>query len=168
MRLGTKMAVLVVVVLAIVPISLAYLSNTPNGGSLKVYVADKPVASVSAVYITFTEVALHNNVSGWTNYSVGTSTINILGLTTTNASLLKSIALQPATYTMIRLYIQNVTVVLNGVPTAFRLSAPFAFINHPFNVQAFSTTSINIDFHLTQCLNEHSLVFTPHVGYTVS
>lgn len=168
MRTGSKIAVLVFVVLAIVPATLAYVNSSPNDGTVSIYVHDKPTASASAVYITFSSVSLHSNKTGWNNYTVPTTTINIQGLSTTNESLLKSITLLADHYTMIRLYIQNVSVIIGGVNYAFKLSAPFAFINKPFTVQQFSTTTISIDFNLDECLNLHAHMFTPHIGYTFS
>ena len=83
-----------------------YYNNTSTTGHMVVSVADAPVMSdVGAVYISFSAVELHSNTSGWTNYSVPSTTINILGLTTTNASLLTNITLHSGTYTTIRLFI---------------------------------------------------------------
>lgn len=143
------------------------LTSTQNTGSVAISVADAPVqSSVTAVNITFSSVALHSNTTGWQNYSVSKTTVDILGLTTTNASLLSTIKLHTGTYNMIRLYITNVTVEVSNVNENFTLNAPFAFINHPFNVSNNKSTSVVIDFHLNQDLNLNAKVFTPDVGYT--
>lgn len=145
----------------------SYFESSQNSGHMAISVADAPVPGVSGVFITFTNVSIHSNTSGWVNYSVSSHTINILNLTTTNASLLTNVTLHAATYTMIRLYIKNVTVDLLGAKVNFTLNAPFVFINHPFRVTAHSNQEIMIDFNLNQDLNINSDVFTPNVGFTV-
>ena len=137
-------------------------------GHVAMKVADAPNSSVSGVFITFSDVSLHNNASGWTNYSVKSTTVNILGLTATNASLLTNITLSAGTYTMIRLFITNVTVDMLGVNISFSLHAPFAFINHPFKVSAHGNLNVVIEFNLSQDLSLTSKVFTPNVGIVVS
>ncbi|MHB8359621.1 MAG: DUF4382 domain-containing protein [Thermoplasmataceae archaeon] len=143
-----------------------YYTNTITTGHMAVSVADAPVMSgVGAVYISFSAVELHSNTSGWTNYSVPSTTINILGLTTTNASLLTNITLHSGTYTTIRLFINSITVEILGANISFTMASKFAFINHPFTVSAHSTTGIIIDFNLNQDLNLNSRMFTPSVGF---
>ncbi len=143
-----------------------YYNNTSTTGHMAVSVADAPVMSgVGAVYISFSAVELHSNTSGWTNYSVPSTTINILGLTTTNASLLTNITLHSGTYTTIRLFIDSITVEIPGANISFTMASKFAFINHPFTVSAHSTTGIIIDFNLNQDLNLNSRMFTPSVGF---
>ncbi len=144
-----------------------YAQTTQGTGSMAISVADSPIlSSVSAVNITFSTVALHSNTSGWSNYTLSKKTVDIYGLTTTNASLLSNISLHNGTYTMIRLYVTNVTVTIAGISYNFTLQAPFAFINHPFTISNNKTTNVVIDFHLSQDLNLNSKVFTPNVGYT--
>ena len=146
-----------------------YAKNTQETGNMAISVADAPILStVAAVNITFSNVALHSNSTGWTNYTVSKQNVDILGLTTTNASLLSNISLKTGTYTMIRLYITNVTVVIAGISYNFSLKAPFAFVNHPFIVSNNQTTKIVIDFNLSQDLNLNAKVFTPSVGFTQS
>lgn len=144
-----------------------YGANHSNG-TLDISVYDAPSPAVSAVYITFTNVSLHGNQTGWTNYSVGTQTVNILGLTATNASLLKGISLSAQKYTQIRLYIQSVNVTVNGANVSFNLASHYGFINKPFNVNPNSTTTISFAFNLNQDLNLNAKIFTPSVGSTVS
>ncbi|MGP6240254.1 DUF4382 domain-containing protein [Cuniculiplasma sp. SKW4] len=146
-----------------------YYAGEESSGNMAIMVADAPAMSgVTGVYITFSSVALHSNSSGWVNYSVPTTTINILGLTISNASLLSNITLHSGKYTMIRLYIKSVTVTVLGMNVSFTLASKFAFINHPFNISPHSTTKIVIDFNLSENLNLNSKIFTPNVGYVIS
>ncbi len=168
MKTGSKIAAIVIVVIVLVTGTVAYLGYFSNTGTAKVYVQDAPISNVTAVYITFSEVALHGNKTGWANYSISSTTVNILGLTTTNASLLKSITLQAERYTMIRLYISSVNVSILGQNYTFTLSSPFAFINHTFVVSAHSSTAIHIEFNLSQDLNLNAKIFTPNIGMVVS
>lgn len=169
MKTSHKAAVIAVVIVAVAAGTLTYMNFFGNSnGTLNVYVQDAPTTNVSAVYITFSAVSVHGNQTNWTNYTVGKTTVNILNLTTTNASLLKSITLQAQKYTMIRLYISAVNVTVNGSNVSFALHAPFAFINHSFTVSKNSATQLNIDFNLNQDLNLQSKIFTPNIGMVVS
>ena len=169
MKTASKIIISVIVVIVLIAGGFTYLNYfSGNNGTANVYVEDAPILNVSAVVITFSSVSFHNNTSGWKNYSVKTTTVNILGLTTTNASLLSSITLHAGKYTMIRLYITSVTVKMLGVNVSFNLAAPYAFINHPFTVSAHSSTNINMEFNLSQDLNLNSKIFTPSVGVVVS
>lgn len=112
-------------------------------------------------------MALHSNTSGWQNYTID-KTVNIYGLTTSNASLLTNISLHAGKYTMIRLYISKVNVIFSGTNETFSMSAQFAFINHPFTVSPHSTTTVIIEFDLHSDLNLQSKIFTPYVGYTTN
>lgn len=159
----------VVVIIAAALGGFFYYDSTASTGHMAISVADTPVLSdVGAVYISFSAVELHSNTSGWTNYTVPSTTINILGLTATNASLLTNVSLHSGTYTTIRLFIKNVTVEVLGANISFTMASNFAFINHPFTVSAKSTTGIIIDFNLNQDLNLNSKVFTPNVGFVLS
>ena len=169
-EMKSVIAAVIVVVLVAAGVGGYFLYNSmQSNGNIAISVADaNTLQQVDAVYITFGSVALHsnggNNSSGWMNYSVLTKTVNILGLTTSNASLLSNITLHAGKYTMIRLYITNVTVNILGVNYTFTLSAPYAFINRPFTVSAHSTTNVIIDFNLNSDLNLNSKIFTPYVG----
>ena len=164
---GIAIIVVILIIAAGGYFGYSYYEGSQNSGHMAISVADAPISGVSGVYITFSAVSLHSNTSGWVNYSVATHTIDILNLTATNASLLTNITLHAATYTMIRLYITNVTVDVLGVKVNFSLNAPFAFINHPFRISAHSTQDILIDFNLNQDLNLNAKIFTPNVGFTV-
>lgn len=169
MNSSVKILAAVIIVAVIGGGSYYALSNNMSGssGTMKVYAQDAPLLNVSAVYMTFTNVSVHGNQTGWQNFSTGAETVNILGVTSSNATLLKGVSLTAQKYTVIRLYISRVTVDVNGVNVTFHLSAPFAFINHPFNVSAGGTTSIHFEFNLKSDLNLNSQVFTPDVGFSI-
>jgi len=164
--MGKKtLAIISVVIILIIGVIFASFMFS-NNGNLALKVADQPMPGISAVYITFTEVALHGNQSGWTYYNLSSPvTINILGLTINNASLLTNISLSAQKYTMMRLYISSVTVNIFGMGNiSFKLSSPFAFINHPINIPAHKTVTVIIDFSIQQSLNLQSRMFTPYIG----
>ena len=162
---GRNIVIVVVVIVLVVGVIFASLIVS-NNGNLAVRVADHSISGVAAVYITFTEVALHGNQSGWIYHNLTRPvTINILGLTISNASLLANISLSAQKYTMLRLYISNVTVEITGVGNVtFRLSSPYAFINHPVDIPAHKTVTVIIDFSIQQSLNLNSKIFTPYIG----
>ena len=175
----TKYVIAVVVILLVAGLgSYAYVyEQGQNSGNMTLSVADLSITGVSAVYISFSGVALHkapangsnsNSSGGWSNYSVSTRTINILNLSTSDAAVLGNITLGAGTYTMIKLYITSVTVTISGFNYTFKLMAPYAFINHPFTISAHSTTHVMIDFNLVSDMNITSKIFTPNVGIMVS
>ena len=169
MKTKSKVIISVIVVIALIAGGFTYLNySNSNTGKVNVYVEDAPILNVSAVYITFTNVSLHNTSSGWHTYTLKTTTVNILDLTTTNASLLSSFSINAGNYTMIRLYLTSVHVIIGGVNVSFNLASPDAFINHPFTVKAHSTTGLDIEFNLSQDLNINSRIFTPSIGVVVS
>ncbi len=169
MKTISKVAISVIVIIAVIAGGFTYVNySNSNTGKVNVFVEDAPILNVSAVYITFTNVSLHNTSSGWSTYTVTTTTVNILNLTTTNASLLSSFSIKAGNYTMIRLYITSVNVKIAGLNVSFTLASHDAFINHPFTVSAHSTTSLNIEFNLSQDLNINSRIFTPSIGVVVS
>ena len=163
-----KAAIIAVIVAVIIIGSLGYYFLVPGNSTAKIEVADQPVGNVSAVFITFTNISLHGNTSGWKNYTLPSKTVNILGVTTTNASLIGTITLSPQKYTMMRIYIQNVTVVVAGIHVNLRLASSFGFINHPFNISAHSSSDIIIEFNLQSDINLSSEIFTPSIGIFVS
>lgn len=169
MKTKSKIIISVIVVIALIAGGFTYLNySNSNTGKVSVYAEDAPIFNVSAVYITFTNVSLHNTSSGWHTYTLTTTTVNILGLTTTNASLLSSFSIKAGNYTMIRLYITSINVKIAGLNVSFTLASPDAFINHPFSVSAHSTTGLDIEFNLSQDLNINSRMFAPSIGVVVS
>ncbi|MCL5804186.1 MAG: DUF4382 domain-containing protein [Candidatus Thermoplasmatota archaeon] len=157
------------IILIIVGGFFVYDSYIPSSNKVPVdmEVADSPNTLASAVYISFSSVELHGNKTGWTNYTVGNKTVDILGLTLSNASLLSKVTLTAQTYTMFRIFIKNVTVVIAGVSVNFTLASSFAFLNHPFTISAGKPATVVFEFNLTQDLNVMSSVFTPNVGIEV-
>jgi hypothetical protein len=171
-------AAVVVIILAAGIGSFAYYNETQNTGTMTLSVADAGISGATAVYITFSNFSIHkapgngssSNASnssngGWTNYSVGTKTINILNLNISNASLLGKISLTAGTYTMFRFYITNVTVDFTSLGNvSFILTSHFAFVSKAIKISAHSTTNEVFDFNLAQDLNLTSNVFTPNIG----
>lgn len=154
-------------------VGTSFTTGTPgknSNGTFNLYVSDAPPSSynVTAVYVTFSNLSLQGEQTGWMNFSLPNTTINLMNITSSNASLLSNLTISQQEYTMIRLYIQNVTVTVNGVNETFKLSAPFAFINHSFNVSANNTTVVHMEFNLSNDVHANSKQFTPNIGSTIS
>ncbi|MHB8397189.1 MAG: DUF4382 domain-containing protein [Thermoplasmataceae archaeon] len=165
----SKLITIIVVVVALIGLgSFAYYEFFDQGGNVSLKVMDAPMSGVSAVYLTFSQVAIHGTKTGWSNYTLASKTVNILDLTTSNASLLGSIKLTAQRYTQIRLYVQNVSVVMSGVSHSMKMMSNWADIIGTFNVSAHSTTTVIIAFNLNQELNMVSMTFTPVVGTTMT
>ena len=158
-------AAVIVIVAALV--GTYYYLGYEGNGTVNVSVADTSIAGVSAVNLTFSEIAIHGNVTGWTNIST-TKTVDILNVTSANAILLGSMSLKAQKYTQIRLELTRVTVVLFGVNVTATLSGNgFAVITQPFTVSAHGTTDMVIDFSLSSSLHINgltSITFTPNIG----
>ncbi|MGC8574345.1 MAG: DUF4382 domain-containing protein [Thermoplasmata archaeon] len=155
--------ILVIVILLIAGVGYYYLANYSDG-NMNIRVSDSSITGIMAVYITFNQVAIHGNKTGWTNYSFSSQTINILGLTINNSKSIGNFSLSAQKYTMLRIYIQSVSVTTPAGNITLKLSSPFVFINHPINISAHSTTDVVIEFNLQQSINMESNVFTPYVG----
>jgi hypothetical protein len=153
----------IIIILLLVGVGYYYLADY-NNGNMNIKVSDASITGIMAVYITFNQVAVHGNKTGWTNYSFSPQTINILGLTINNSKSIGNFSLSAQKYTMLRIYIQSVKVVTPVGNISLSLSSPFVFINHPINISAHSTTDVIIEFNLQQCINMESKVFTPYVG----
>lgn len=165
----SKLITIIVVVVALIGLgSFAYYEFFDQGGNVSLKVMDAPISGVSAVYLTFSQVAIHGTKTGWSNYTLASKTVNIFDLTTSNASLLGSIKLTAQRYTEIRLYVENVSVVMSGVSHNMTMASNWADIIGTFSVSAHSTTTVTIAFNLNQELNVGTMVFTPVVGTTMT
>lgn len=135
-------------------------------GTMRVGVADSPAVptGVTGVFMTFDKISVHSNVSGWMNYNISKITVNILNVSVSNPSFIGNLSLKAGTYTQIRLYLTNVSVVFLGVSINFTMTTNFAFVNHPFTINSTGTLSLVVDFDLHSSLNVNSHIFTPYVG----
>jgi len=126
------------------------LTNTTNA----TYVPDASGGHFG-FYVTFSAIALHsashNNTTGWTNYSLHDKTINVLDLSSSNASLLSNLSVHAGTYNMVKIYIKKISVDFSALGftsnTTLTLSSPVALVIHTITVSAHSTTSMIIDIH---------------------
>ena len=163
---GGKIIAAIMVIVIIAGIGY-YGYHYETTGKLKVNTDDimvsnatnSPDASHGSVhggmYITFSAIALHkkgaSNSTGWTNYSLHDKTVNVLDLTSSNASFLSNLSVHAGTYNMIKIYIKSISVNMSapGITsnTTLTLSAPFALAVHTITVSAHGTTSIVIDIH---------------------
>ncbi len=168
MKKAKIIAIGIAVVVLIGVASVVYYAYLENPSTLDIKVMDAPITGVSAVNITFNEVQIHGTSSGWTTSSLASKTIDILGLTTSNASLFATLSLSAQRYTQIRMHLESVTVVILGKSYNFTLVSNWADIIGTFNISAHSTTTLTIAFNLNQELNVASSTFTPVVGTSMS
>lgn len=135
-------------------------------GTVKVGVADNPAVplGVTGVFMTFDAISVHSNTSGWVNYSISKTTINILNFSVTNPAFIGNLSLKAGEYTQMRLYLTNVSVVFFGISINFNLSTNFAFVNHPFVINSTGSLNFVVDFDIHSSLSMNSKMFTPSVG----
>lgn len=163
MNKGLAIAV-VVIILGVAGASYVYEASGVSGSTVTFKAADAPIGNISAVYVTFSSVEVHANSTGWTNYSVGEKTVNILGTTATNATILGKFTLKPQIYTMFRIYISKVVVDVAGVNTTMHLALNYGFLNHAVDLSGNSAGSIVFEFNLNSDMNMVSETFTPSIG----
>jgi hypothetical protein len=90
----------------------------PQAGTLSILMTDPPVVSagVSAVYVTYTNVGLHNsnagNNSGWMQFN-NTGTVNLMSLVNVSQTI-ASAKLPNGTYNLIRLDVSSAVVTYDG------------------------------------------------------
>ena len=168
-----KTLIVAIVVIALVGAGIYYvyggnLSGSQNG-TMQISAADAGLAGVTAVYITFSNISVHSNTSGWQNITLKPVTINIFGVSMSNPSFLNSITLKAGKYTQFRFYLTDVHAVISGINTSIPMKAPFAFLTHSINITAGSTVHLVIDFNLQTDLQltPGQNMFTPNIG-TVS
>ncbi len=158
---------LIVVVLILVP-SYIYISNY-NDGVIKFSAADSPITEgISGVYITFSQIEMHSNNSGWLDFSIPQTTINIFNFTINNPAFIASLNIPSGRYTMMRVYIKSVSVDLMGNNITLNLSSHWGFVNHPLVILAHSTSNVVLEFNLNECININSKIFTPYIGVFIS
>ncbi len=166
-RAVIAIAAVIIIIAAGVPAYL-YLSSY-NDGTIRLSAADAPImGGMSAVYITFSEIAMHSNGSSWSNFSISATTVNILNVSENASAFFSSISLPAGKYTMMRIMIQSVSVMILGNNVSFNLASHWCFVNHPFLVNPHSTLNVVLEFNLNECLNMQSKMFTPYVGVFVS
>ena len=163
-----KIIAAVIIVILIAGGLLYYEFGYNTGGKLNVSVADLAGPGVSAVFITFTGVDVHstggNNSSGWHNYNLTATTINIFNVNMTNPSFLSSLSLSAGNYSQIRLNITEVVATIGGVNLTMKMASQYALVIHPFTISSHTTTNMVIDFKLNTASMMTSGQFTPVIG----
>ncbi|MEM0139157.1 MAG: DUF4382 domain-containing protein [Ferroplasma sp.] len=144
--------IVVIVIIAVVAGGGYYAYHYETTGKLKVSAADTPGSfNGTGIYLTFSAIALHSasaksNSTGWTNYSLHDKTVNILDLSASNATFLSNISIHAASYNEMKIYIKNVSIVVGGLSITLSLEHPFSFVVHTVTISAHSTTSIVLDY----------------------
>jgi|ACXJ01.1.fsa_nt_gi hypothetical protein len=163
-----KIIAAAIIVILIAGGLLYYEFGYNTGGKLNVSVADSAGPGVSAVFITFTGVDVHstggNNSSGWHNYNLTATTINIFNVNMTNPSFLSSLSLSAGKYTQIRLDITKVVATIGGVNATMTMASQYAIVIHPFTISSHTTTNMVIDFTLNPASMIATSQFNPVIG----
>ncbi len=126
-----------------------------------------PVANISSVFITINNLQIYNNEKGWVTISNEEKTYDLLSLKQNKVvSLIAKIDIEPGNYSKIKLLINKVMVVENGVSKEAKLpSEDFKiFSNIPVNIKEQSTVVFdfitNKSLHIT---DNGEFVFIPVV-----
>jgi hypothetical protein len=142
--------------------------SDPSGGgagSFNVRITDSPYGSAKAVLVTFSEVAVHRN-GDWTRLPFpggSTRTCDLKKLQNAAQDLLGGGAIDPGTYTMIRLVVQSARIYFDNSassssPCATSIDAPAGAssaltipsgevrLNGSFNLTSAAATTVLVDF----------------------
>lgn len=150
-----------------------------QGSSTSPTVDANATANVSAVWVTYTSVSVHESNGsggGWATINSTGGTMNLWALK--GPIIAEQIGLQslPAGhYEQVRIALSNVSVTLaNGTNlTAFVPAASTADFDGAFNITSGMTTTISVEIDLGSCLHIESTplglraVFTPNIGSVV-
>ncbi len=161
---GAKIIAAIIVIIIIAGVGY-YGYHYETTGKLKVSADDVMLTNATNVpdtsgghfgfYVTFSAIALHSsassNTTGWTNYSLHDKTVNVLDLSSSNASLLSNLSVHAGKYNMVKIYIKKISVDISALGftsnTTLTLSSPVAIVVHTMTVSAHSTTSMIIDIN---------------------
>ncbi|HZM97229.1 MAG TPA: DUF4382 domain-containing protein [Vicinamibacterales bacterium] len=101
-------------------------SGTGGAGTFNVRITDSPYGSAKAVLVTFSEVATHRN-GDWTRLPFpggSTRTCDLKKLQNAAQDLLGGGAIEPGTYTMIRLVVQSAKIYFDNSAQSSTPCAP--------------------------------------------
>ena len=142
----TTKAFLAALVVAAVIIggTYAYLQYGIGSGTLVIGFTDAPVAGVSHIYLTMTDIQLDGPGNTSVNFGVNATTFDLLSLLNVT-KMLGSNAVPAGNYTMIRFSVTSAEATISGHNTT--LTVPSSQIKLPlsFSVVSGKTTTVVVD-----------------------
>ena len=144
-------------------------SAPQNSGKIIFSITDAAASmnGVTSVQMTASNVQLHSTAQGWVSVPGGPKQYDLLALNASGKVVFQASADVAAdTYNQIRMHIDNVTVVKNGVSTQATLPMQDMTVNGNVVVRSGGTASVKTDFladkslHLT---SQGQFIFAPVV-----
>ncbi len=120
---------------------------------------------VTAVQMTVDKIEMHSATEGWVTVSHETKAFDLLALKASGlAKLAAETNVAAGAYNQIRVHVQKIVVVKNGVSTEAKLPSNELKLNGIFNVTADAMTSVKLDIIADQSLHmtgKGKFIFTP-------
>jgi len=126
------------------------ISNT------EIRIGDSPTEDFNHVNLTFSDVKLYSDKTGWMNIPLDITNIDLMDLHTNNLTKTLGIGeLQIGSYTQLRISISNATGMKNdGKMVYFNMSSNILQIQHMFKFDEGDNT-ISIDINLNNSIHEY-------------
>jgi hypothetical protein len=154
-------------------------SGTGGAGTFNLRLTDSPYGSAKAVLVTFSEVAAHRN-GDWTRLPFpggSTRTCDLKKLQNNAQDLLGGGAIDPGTYTMVRLNVQSAKIYFDNsaqsaTPCAPSIAEPAGAssvlsipsgevrLNGSFNLTSSAATTVVLDFDGESSIHQNGSSYT--------
>jgi hypothetical protein len=168
MRKSALLFMTLAVVMIIVGALFVYKSYSNDTGSASLKIEGGTLTNVSAAYLTFETVSIYSSSGKWSNYSIGNTTVNILGRTASNATQLATLVLRAQSYTMFTFLLKNVTIVYQGKPLSMKLTSSLASAKYLLNITSGNSYTVVVKFALNSDINLGTHQFTPNIQDVIS
>ncbi|WP_337860393.1 DUF4382 domain-containing protein [Ferroplasma sp.] len=164
---GLKVISIIVIVIIIGGIGF-YGYHYETTGTMKVEVADTMPANMSAnapdaagayFNITIHSIGLYNSTSGWHNYTINKS-VDIFGVLSSNASILGNLSIHAQSYSKVIINVTGASIYWNAIgitsSTTIHFDHPIDIIVQAVTIHAHASTTLVLDFHMTDLISSSS------------
>ena len=127
-----------------------------NVASMEFYISDAPADDFDSIDVTFSEIKLHSNETGWVNIPLETTTVDLIELHMNNLEeKLGSDEIETGNYSKLWIVVDNATGVLNetGETVYFKVPSDTLKIQHLFDIrQGNNTNKITVEIDLNNSI----------------
>jgi len=127
-----------------------------NLASMEFYISDAPADDFKSINVTFSEIRLHSNETGWVNLTLETTVVDLIELHMNNLEeKLGSAEIETGNYSKLWIVVDNATGVLNDTGETVYLKVPSDTlkIQHLFDIrQGNNTNMITVEIDLNNSI----------------
>jgi Domain of unknown function (DUF4382) len=144
MKASTLALAVGVIAIGVAAVVVLDLYAGSGDGTLVMGVTDAPVANVSHIYVTISNVALQSEGNATVSYNINSTQFDLLALTNVT-EILGSNSIPAGNYTMIRFTVTSAVATIAG--TNVTLTVPSGEVKVPvhFQVKSGETTKVVLD-----------------------